>query len=493
MIETENGLFELDERELRRFGYRIVNHIVDHHLSMEAKPVSRLGEWDDIERELRLPFSEEGEDPEKLLDCMVHQVLCRSMLSNHPRFLGFIPSPANPVTPFIEALVAAYNPFMGAWAEASGPTMIELNVLDWVGGLIGFPKGCGGQITSGGTAANLIGLAAARHHHLTGTSLGLGRVYLSTHTHSTIRRNLRLLGLGPEQVHVVETDQNGRMDPASLGSCIAEDRIKGLQPFCCVGTAGTTNTGAVDPLVKLADICRDEGLWFHVDAAFGGASLLTREGRSLLRGIERADTVVIDGHKWLFQPFELGIVVARDVSRLKAFFQMEAHYTDDLESALKLSDYGLQLSRSFKALKLWFSLRLFGQGAFRKAVENGLESTRNFEKLLRNHPRWEVVTSASLAVVTFRHRELDDEGHQKLVQACWRSGKLVLSSTLLDKRVVLRVCPIHPSLTQEKLEEILTALDQLAEFTLKSYPSTNASDVRERTHESHASTGTHEK
>lgn len=465
MTGPEGGLFGLSERELRLFGYRIVDHIVEHYSSMEEKPVCRIGQWDDIQSELRLPFKENGEDPDNLLDFLFHRVLCRGMLSNHPRFLGFVPSPANPVAPFMEALVAAYNPFMGAWSEASGSTMIELNVLDWVGALIGFPVGYGGQVTSGGTAANLIGLAAARHHHLGDGSLEKGRVYLSTHTHCTIRRNLHLLGISSEQIRTIDIDDRGRMKPDSLEQRIVEDKKMGFRPFCCVGTAGTTNAGAVDPLSRLADICQAEELWLHVDAAFGGASLLTREGKMLLDGIERADTVVIDGHKWLFQPFELGIIVARDASLLKAFFQMEAHYTDDLESGLKLSDYGLQLSRSFKALKLWFTLRLFGQRAFREAIQNGLESARIFETLLREKTEWKVVTPASLGTVTFRHRQLDDEGHRKLVKSCWKSGKLVLSSTLLDDRVALRVCPIHPSLTKEKLQSVLSELSELAEFT----------------------------
>ena len=454
-------LLDLSEQELRQLGYRIVDKVVDHHRSIQDKPVCRLGKWEDIQRELRLPFLEEEGNAEDLLEVVLEQVLCRSMLSNHPRFLGFVPSPANPVSALVEALVAAYNPFMGAWSEASGPTMVELNVLDWVGDLIGFSDGCGGQITSGGTAANLVGLAAARHHHFNGTSLQKGRVYLSAHTHSTIRRNLRILGFGSDQISTVEIDSRGRMELDSLRRQIAADKKRGLQPFCCVGTAGTTNTGAVDPLPGLAEICRTEELWLHVDAAFGGASLLTEEGKKLLVGIDRADTVVIDGHKWLFQPFELGIVVARDAASLKATFQMEADYTDDLESGPKLADYGLQLSRSFKALKLWFSLRLFGQHAFRQAIENGLESARTLETLLSEDPDWHVVTPASLGTVTFRHNQLDDNGHKKLVQACWKSGKLVLSSTLLDDQVVLRACPIHPGITPETLEALLADLSEL--------------------------------
>ena len=465
-----HALFGLSEEELRALGYRVVDQIVEHHCSIESKPVSRQGAWEDLERELRVPFQEEGEKPEQLLDAVLNQVLCRSMLSNHPRFLGFVPSPANPVSAFIEALVAAYNPFMGAWCEASGPTMVELNVLDWVGELIGFSSDSGGQITSGGTAATLIGLACARHHHFPDGSFEQGRVYLSAHTHCSISRNLGILGFRPDQIQTVDVDRQGRMRVDLLGPTLTRDKRKGLKPFCCIATAGTTNTGAVDPLSDLAKLCEQEGLWLHVDAAFGGASLLTEEGKELLQGIERADTVVIDGHKWLFQPFELGIVVARDSARLKAAFQMNADYTDDLEGELKLSDYGLQLSRSFKALKLWFTLRLAGRQALRIAVKSGLEAARTLERLLDGAADWEVVTPASLGTVTFRHKRLNNEGHNRLVQSCWKSGKLVLSSTILEGEVALRACPIHPGLTDDKLQKILRDLSALADEVVSRIP-----------------------
>ncbi|MFA5505068.1 MAG: pyridoxal-dependent decarboxylase [Vulcanimicrobiota bacterium] len=461
-MTQKEGPFDFSEHELRTLGHKVVDHIVEHFGSLETRPVSRLDRWEDVQRELRVPFPEEGQDLDLLLSQTFEQIFSRSMLSNHPRFLGFIPSPGNPVSVFVEALVAAYNPFMGAWHEAAGPTMVELNVLDWLGGLIGFPEGCGGQVTSGGTAANLIGLVAARHHKLGDHPPESARVYLQPHTHRTILRNLRLLGFDSAQICELEGDGQGRMDPGSLITQIGRDRKVGLHPFCCVATAGTTNIGAVDPLDRLADICQKEGLWLHVDAAFGGASLLTREGKELLRGIERADTVVIDGHKWLFQPFEMGCIVARDSESLKAAFQMEADYTDDLESEIKLSDYGLQLSRSFKALKLWFSLRLLGQKAFREAVENGLESARTWQRLLDQEDDWTVVTPASLGVVSFRHKRLHDEGHRKLVKACWGSGKLVISSTVLQDRVTLRACPIHPSLDRKRLGSILSDLNEIA-------------------------------
>jgi aromatic-L-amino-acid/L-tryptophan decarboxylase len=462
-MDRNNSPLHLSPEELKELAHQTLEVILSHHQSLEQKPVCRLGDWSSLNEKLRVPFPEYGETGSHLLGLLTEEVFSHSMLSNHPRFLGFIPSPSNFASVLVEALVAAYNPFMGAWHEASGPTVIELTVLDWMSSKVGFADNYGGQVTSGGTAANLIGLAAARDAKLEHVALGRGTVYLSHDTHDTIKRNLAVLGLRPRQIREVEVDKLGRMKLDLLVQKIASDRALGLHPFCCVGTAGTTNTGAVDSLEELAKICRREDLWLHVDAAYGGASLLTSEGKHLLAGIEKADTVVIDAHKWLFQPFEFGCILARDKEQLKDTFQMKADYTEDLKGGLNLSDYGLQLSRSFKALKLWFSLRLFGEAAFRQAVKHGLDMARELERLLEESQDWEVITPANLGIVTFCHRRLDDQGHRDLVMSCWRSGEVVVSSTTIGDRVTLRGCPINPALNPATLKEIVNDLGSLSQ------------------------------
>ncbi|MGE0491323.1 MAG: aspartate aminotransferase family protein [Vulcanimicrobiota bacterium] len=441
-------------------GYRIVDTILAHHQRLDQLQAGNLASGEQLRQLLAEPLPEEGQDLEMVFSDACDKVFNHMMYSNHPRFMGFIPSPSNPVSALLEALVAGFNPFMGAWHEACGPTTAEIVLIDWLRNLAGLPETAAGMVVSGGSAANLTALTVARHHQLGRTPAG-GVIYFSDQTHCSLKKDLRVLGFKPEQMRELPS-RGGRLDLSALQESLEKDRTEGCQPFCIIANAGTTNTGAIDPLDELADLSQSHGLWLHVDGAYGAGALLCPEGRALLAGIQRADSLSLDAHKWLFQPFEAGCIMVRRGQLLKEAFYARPDYMEDLDGGFNFSDHGLQLSRSFKAFKLWFTLKLFGRKTFAQAIEHGLEMARFAQHYLETSSRFQVVTPASLGIVTFRHPDLDDEQHGQLVQTSWQDGYAVISSTRVEGQTVLRLCPIHPGLDQQQLKTTIVWLEKLA-------------------------------
>jgi glutamate/tyrosine decarboxylase-like PLP-dependent enzyme len=354
--------------------------------------------------------------------------------------------------------------------------MLELVTVDWLRELCGLPEGAAGILLSGGTAANLTGLAVARRVKL-GDSLPGAVAYFCDQVHASVGRALRLLGFAPEQLRALPADASYRLPLAALRAAVAADRAAGRRPFCVVASAGTTNCAAVDPLPEIADFCAAEDLWLHVDGAYGAAAVLTEEGRTLLAGIERADSLVLDPHKWLFQPFEVGCLMVRDGRHLRDTFRARPDYMQEVPLGLEevsFHDYGLQLSRSCRALKLWMSLQVFGLDAFRAAIERGLHLARVAEGRLRSSPRFTVVTPAQLAMVTFRYvpaATADAEaGNRHLVEAVNADGFAMISSTVLAGRTALRLCTINPRTTEEELAATVRRIEELGRVVEASSP-----------------------
>ncbi len=317
--------------------------------------------------------------------------------------------------------------------------------------------------------ANLTALAVARQARL-GESAAGAVVYASDQTHSAVGRALRVLGFGPGQLVELPADDSFRLDPALLAERIAADRAAGSRPFCVVANAGTTNTGAVDPLAALADLCEREDVWLHVDAAYGGGALLCPAGRAALAGIERAHSLALDPHKWLFQPFEIGCALVRDGVRLAEAFHARPEYLRDVHRGaeeVNFGDRGVQLTRAGRALKLWWSVQAFGLDAFRAAVEHGIERAVEAERILAGRPCWEIAHPASLGIVAFRWADSDraagDRVTAALPEAALADGYAYLSSTVLDGRTALRLCTINPRTTDEDLRGTIDRLEALAE------------------------------
>jgi glutamate/tyrosine decarboxylase-like PLP-dependent enzyme len=393
---------------------------------------------------------------------------------DHPRFYAFVPGPGNFVGAMADALASGFNVFAGHWLAASGPGAVELQTIDLLRQACGFPEGAGGLFVSGGSMANLSALATARTVKLGGPD-PTAMIYLSDQAHSSVAKALRVLGFAASQVRSVPVDAGLRLDTRELHNAIVEDRKSGKRPFCVVASAGTTNTGAVDPLEEISAFCKANDIWLHVDGAYGAAAALTANGRAAMRGLHLADSIALDPHKWLFQPFEIGCVLVRDMRHLRQAFAVHpednASYLADVgrmaEREVVFYEHGVQLTRSFRALKLWMSLRIYGLAAFRDAIDRGIALAEDAEAMLRADPRWEVVTPAQLAVVTFApplgKRTVAECNAivERAVERLTGDGYAMVTSTQVRGRVVLRFCLIHPD---AKLDEVRETAERLARF-----------------------------
>lgn len=461
----------LSVEEMRRVGYRIIDRLIDHTENLHERKVTYAVDRAELKRDLSEPPPEAGSDFESVLDSLEGTALANFMHVDHPRFFAYIPGPSNYVSVLADALAAGLNIFAGTWLASAGPSQIELVVVDWLRQICGLPESTGGLFVSGGSMANVTALAVARHVKLNDVNDG-GVVYFSDQTHSSVMRGLRLLGFQVDQMRSIETDDAFRMDVNALRQAITADRESGRRPFCIIANAGTTNTGAVDPLPELADLCDEQDLWLHVDGAYGAAAALCERGRALLTGLERAHSVALDPHKWLFQPFETGCVLVREQRWLGETFRITPDYLRDAhrtEPEMNFCDYGVQLTRSARALKVWLSMKVFGLGAFRQAVARGFELAEYAESVLRASGCWEIVTPAQLAIVSFRYApaQMSDEAAEsvngRLVDAIFRDGYAMISSTRLRGRTVLRFCTINPRTSERDIASTIDRIARLAE------------------------------
>ena len=335
--------------------------------------------------------------------------------------------------------------------------------------ICGFPESAGGVLVSGGSMANLTALATARKITL-GDDWHSAAVYCSDQTHSSVGRAMGILGFRANQLREMPSDDEYRIELDALHATILRDRQNGIRPFCVVGNAGTINTGSVDPLSEISRICKDEGLWFHIDGSYGAPALLTDEGQSVLSGIQNADSLTLDPHKWLFQPYDIGCVLVRNSQWMERTFQVLPEYLKAVISwgdGVNFCDRGPELTRRFRAFKLWMSIKAFGLGAFRKAIEVGLDNARFAEHRLRAGGNWEILTPAALAVLTFRYRpsgvsESDlDRINLSISQNCLANGFAMVMTTELRGKTAIRLCTINPRTTRKDISETIHHLEQV--------------------------------
>jgi aromatic-L-amino-acid/L-tryptophan decarboxylase len=427
--------------EMRRLGYRVIDRIVDHLGELRELPPIRVGDAAALRAAVGGPPPEAPAEPDAALDALFEQVLPFVQHPDHPRFFARIGSPSNYMSVLADLLTSGFNVFTGSWTGGSGPATVELVVLDWLRSLCGMPEGTEGVLVTGGSVASLVALAAAR------TDRGPGAVLVTPESHASVARGARVLGL---EVRVLPE--------------LTAETVRGAGDAMCVAaTAGTTSTGAVDPLPELADVCAERGLWLHVDGAYGAPAVMTESGRGVLAGLERADSLVLDPHKWLFQPYEIGCVLVRQGDLLERTFALSGAYLrDTLGGEVNFRDRSVQLTRGGRALKLWLSIRVFGLAAFRDAIAHGIALAEHAEKVLRERPGWEVVSPAQLAIVCFR-RDGDDALQTRLSEAMVADGFAAPSTTEVGGRVALRMCTINPRTTFNDVDETIWRLDALSD------------------------------
>ncbi len=455
VANPEQSLDPQDWDAMRKLGQQMVEDMLTWLETVRDRPL-----WkpvpESVKAFLNQPVPAKPEDPEQVYREFLEYVLPYPMGNVHPRFWGWVIGTGTPFGVLADMLAATMNPNVGGGDHVA--PYVEAQVLNWCKEILGYPREASGLLTSGGSAANLIGLAVARNAKAgfdvrrQGLSSATRRLILygSQEMHSSIQKDVELLGLGSDSIRQVPVDSEFQIDLKALRAAIAKDKRDGNQPFCVVGNAGTTNTGAIDDLDALADVCAEEGLWFHVDGAVGAFAALSPELRPLVKGMERADSLAFDLHKWIYMPYDIGCALVRNEPEHRRAFSLTPDYLKHAERGLAagslwFSDYGYELSRPFRALKAWMSLKEHGSEKYGRMVRKNVEQARYLAELVRASPELELAAPAPLNIVCFRyvghsHTSVDlDALNQELLIRLYESGIAAPSYTQVDGKYVLRV------------------------------------------------------
>lgn len=437
--------------------------------------IETLKAFDDVEHRgaglLDFPISERGIPVETAIALMERDVVRPGANTASGGHLAYIPGGGIHHAALGDYLAAVSNKYAGIFFAGPGPVRMENMLVRWVADLVGYPSGAAGHIASGGSVANLTAIATARDAHgLRGADYASAVVYLTTQAHHSIDKALRIAGMREARVRRVPVDPHYRMLPEALEQAIAADRAEGLRPWLVVAAAGTTDTGAVDPLDAVGAVARRERCWFHVDAAYGGFFLLTGQGRAALRGIEHSDSVVLDPHKGLFLPYGAGIVVVRDAGPLLASHGYSGSYMQDAvrePGDISPADASPELSKHFRALRMWLPLILLGTGPFRAALEEKLLLARYFHRQI-GRAGYEVGPVPDLSIVTYRwvpqgaSPDRINDINRAIVEGSRRDGRVFLSSTLLDGRFTLRMAALSFRTHRRTIDLAVRVLRELA-------------------------------
>lgn len=483
---------DMSPEEFRRLGYTFVDKVVDLLAEIRSRPVTPGESPTSVRNALGdAPLPPEGFAAEDALARAWELLSAHSLLNGHPRFSGYVTSPAAPVGILGDLMAAAVNPNAGAWILSPMATEIESQTVRWIAEFLGYPADCGGLLVSGGNMANFIGFLAARRAksarniRAEGVEPGKLVAYVSTETHTWIHKAADLFGLGTNSIRWIPVDGKFRMRTDDLVSTIENDRAAGLIPFFLSGSAGTVSTGAVDPLEELAEIARRYDLWFHVDGAYGAPAAALPGASAHLKALSQADSLAVDPHKWLYAPLEAGCALVRDRRRLFDTFDYSPPYyrfdANEDEKPLNYYSYGPQNSRGFRALKVWLGLMTAGREGLIQMIGDDIALARTLFREIRNHPELEAFTQ-SLSITTFRYVPLgmsrdDPENteylnrlNQVLLDRLQAGGEAFLSNAVIKGRFALRSCIVNfrTTLTDvEQIPQIVLALGRQADAELR--------------------------
>ncbi|MDZ7344952.1 MAG: pyridoxal-dependent decarboxylase, partial [candidate division KSB1 bacterium] len=428
---------ELSSEAMLRMGEACLRAVVDHIANLPNSPRANLENIAEIAKSLREPAPPEtGMDFDSLLAFLMNKIIPVSINTAHPAYLGYIPGGGLYPSALAAFLAAATNRYVGVWYAAPAAARLETNVLEWFAQLMGYPPSARGIMTTGGSLANFSAVVTARQH-LLGDDLARGTLYCSDQTHHSVMKAAMLAGISEKNIRRLEPDRNFRAIPERFEAAITADLNKGFKPFLIVGNAGTTNTGAVDPLIELADLSKKYSLWYHIDGAYGGFFNLCAEGKSKLKGIELSDSLVLDPHKGLFTPYGCGSLLVKDGECLRRAHMLTADYLQDQftpEGEINFTEHSPELSRSFRGLQVWLPLKLFGLQAFRNNLAEKLQLAQWMYRRFLEAPGFECPSVPDLSVITFRYRPRRgdiDLFNRRLLANLVKSKKLFLSSTLL--------------------------------------------------------------
>jgi aromatic-L-amino-acid/L-tryptophan decarboxylase len=462
------------EETVRRWGEAAVAEMAKYLSGLRPRRLYPQTTSREIREKLWSDLPNEPVAFDELLD-KFREIVDLSRHNAHPRMFGYVQSPGTAIAAIADLLASTLNANLTAWRSAPAPVEIERLTINWIKQILGYDASAAGLFVSGGSMANFSALAAARHCRASVSDAGVSQkrptIYASRETHHSIWKAADLLGIGRENVRTVKTNDRCKIDIDDLVRQIESDE----KPIAIVANAGTVMTGAVDPLGELADVAQRFNLWLHVDASYGGFAALAESVRPLFRGIERADSIALDPHKWLYLPVDCGCVLYRDADNARATFSADADYTrvigQEADEAFAFWDYGPELSRRFRALKVWMMLQLVGTRALRESIENDIACARHLEQLVRQSDDFEMLAPVELSIFCFRHRpvgltdeELDAHNEQLLV-ALQRDGSSYLSNAVVNGRFALRGCVMNYRTTPRDMEILLDDLRRLTRST----------------------------
>lgn len=450
--------------EMRTLAGRALDLLVETVEGLDRRPASENTASPELLAEVSRPPPEMPRDFGTLLD-RTRRAAEASYETAGPSYLAYIPGGGLFTAALAEFLAAGLNRYTGRSTPAPAFVALEESVLRWMCDLFGFPRGSQGLLTTGGSISNLIALAAARTRHAEGR-VDHATVYVGEHAHASLAKAARTVGISRRHVRTIRSTPDLRLDVEHLRERIEEDRSAGLLPVCICAAAGTTNTGTVDPLPETAAVAEDAGVWFHVDAAYGGFFQLTRRGQGRLAGIERADSITLDPHKSLFLPFGTGALVVRSKDALRRTFAEEADYLQDLGEAGALPDFdslGPELTRETRGLRLWLPLHLHGVDAFRKQLDEKMDLAWMAYEALAADDRFEVPWAPDLSVVAFRLAGGGDEAQLEFLERINQSQRVLLSSTRIRGRTYLRIAVLSVRTHEDRIREALEIISRAAD------------------------------
>ncbi|MBK2403793.1 aminotransferase class V-fold PLP-dependent enzyme [Erysipelothrix sp. strain 2 (EsS2-7-Brazil)] len=463
--------YELDEdASIEAMMIEFIKTFYQGETNPGTGPVCTIAPEDVLDRLKNQDMPQQGRDLNSVVSQLMTDIYPYSLRSAHPRHFGFIPGPATKVSVLGDLMSSAYNVHASNWVNSSAASTIEENTICWLTKQIGYDEHAGGLFVSGGSMANLTGLIAARDKVLNEDNRHLGVIYLSDQTHHSVEKGLKIIGFTSRQFRFIDTDEAFQIKTDILERTILEDLNQGLVPCCVVATAGTTNTGTVDPLDDIGDLCKKYSLWMHVDGAYGASFLLSTSQVHRLKGIHKADSVSWDAHKLLYQTYSCAMILVKDKQDLLNSFDASPEYLKDIDGdrVTNFGSMGIELTRPTRALKLWLSLQTIGIEEYSRRIDHGQELANYVQERILKYNHWEMISPAQFSIINFRyiHPDLTDEALDSL--NTYLAKQIVadefagIFTTELKGHTVLRMCTINPITTFDDLDETLDHLETLA-------------------------------
>jgi len=493
--------FDISPEEIHKLGNAVNNLIIEYFKDFDKSKIITNKDFKQLKELIGEPLPQDGQKPESILLECKEKIIDNAVRIGHPRFLGWVLPPGTIIGAYADGLASAINQNV-AISGSGVATAVEIQVIEWIKQILEYGPGAGGILTSGGTIANLNAINIARNIKSENNVQKQGMknqkdmiIYTTKEVHACIPKAVSILGIGTDNICWINVDENLSLDTADLEAKIVNDQNNNKQPFLVIASAGTVNTGAVDPLNKIADICQKYNLWFHVDAAYGGFATLSPNYKPILNGIKRADSIALDPHKWLFIPYEAGCVLVKNASNMKKTYAIAADYLhknyDELKKdEIDFSDYGIQLSRGFRALKIWMSIKQYGVKKYGRIIEQNINLAKYFESLVQDIEDIEPISKVVLSTFCFRYIPVDlkkqlvqgydkekinnylDKLNRKIVDLFYNDQRAIISYTKIKNCFVLRLCIVNYRTKKQDIENIVDLVLELGSKADKNLRST---------------------